>query len=341
MKQLCLKFFCNALPGYDENALKSLTKNRKITPLDHIDYPMDTSIDLDEYLKGLALKQKPKVIVPKLNYEVIQLLTGEHWTSIDPYLDLEEVGSSVSALSEDSEDIPNNWEEPSGVYFQMAGGHCLRKWKRSYSIDHSQCASSKDKFYRGLCKEKPPRKPLASNKKSAKQGIPGMREPSKIRIQAQKTIEAVNHLRCKGLRVRNHPVCSYSVYQPIKPKEEPNKQPKNTDDVVDSDATEILPDPIETSETPDVPNEPILKCSVKTKSYKLKRPRSLSSPTTDKVKKIRKRNYHCPVCNVNHSLLASLNEHYKLQHSPLTCGKCDQAFCTRVPWSVIVINTEN
>ena len=76
LKQLCLRWFKKILPDYDETLLKELLKNRKITPVDNLTYPTDVNIDIDDYLKKLALKQHPKVVVLRLEHEVVQILTG-------------------------------------------------------------------------------------------------------------------------------------------------------------------------------------------------------------------------------------------------------------------------
>ena len=112
------------------------------------------------------------------------------------------------------------------------------------------------------------------------------------------------------------------VFQPNRSMVKTEDNTKHNTDIdvngSDSDATVIL--------SADTPSEikkedPVLKCSMKTKTFSLKKP----DPSR---KRVRKRNYRCPVCKVNHGTLAALNEHYKLHHSPLSCKDCDQEFCT-------------
>ena len=129
-----LKMVKKILPDYDETSQKGLLKNRKIILDKHLSYPTDVNINIDDYLIKLSIKQQPKVVVSKLKCEVVQILTGTHWTNIDPYSDIDEITDTDSEepiVVNTSVQIDSPYSESDGLYFQMAGGHCLRKRKKN------------------------------------------------------------------------------------------------------------------------------------------------------------------------------------------------------------------
>ena len=88
--------------------------------------------------KTLALKRKVDITVPKLKKDVVNLWMNNvpHWSTLDPYSDLEEITSDSSLINEPSE--TSDTEKTSEcVYFSKIGGHILRKRHRSYS---NECA---------------------------------------------------------------------------------------------------------------------------------------------------------------------------------------------------------
>ena len=200
----------------------------------------------------------------------------------------------------------------------MAGGHCLQKRTRSYSSERNRWNASKDKFYRGLCEDNNCKRSTDRLHKKSTSKSSVLKGTSKQWMRAQKNIEAVKKLKCCGLRVRKKPIRLYVVFQPNKSKIKTEEDLDMANDGLDSDATIVL----NTNTPSEIKQEdPVLKCSIKTKTFSLKKP-DLSS------KGVRKRNYRCPVCKVNHGTLAVLNKHYKLHHSPLSCKDCAQEFCT-------------
>ena len=320
LKQLCLQWFKKVLPDYDETSLKGLLKNRKIIPVENITYPTDVNINIEDYIKKLAMKQQPKVVVPKLKWEVVQILTGTHWTNIDPYSDIDEVPTTDSDEPRDvdsSMQIEPLYSEASELFFQMAGGHCLRKRTRSYSCEKSRQNTSKDKFHGGLCEENNCKWLTDHLCKMPSSKPPVLKGPSKQWLRAQRNIEAVNKLKCCGLSMRKKPIRSYVVFQPNKSKIKTEEDFNVTNDGSDSDETMVL-----SADTPSKikKEEPVFQCSIKTKTFSLKKP----DPSR---KRVWKRNYRCPVCKENHGTLAMLNEHYKLHHPPLSCKDCAQEFC--------------
>ena len=78
-------------------------------------------ISFDKYLKSLALKRKLDVTLVRLKPEIIQLKCKTHWTTLDPYSDLEEMSERG-----DSETLDGQSDmEPSGVHFSVVGGYVL------------------------------------------------------------------------------------------------------------------------------------------------------------------------------------------------------------------------
>ena len=94
---------------------------------------------------------------------------------------------------------------------------------------------------------------------------------------------------------------------PIKPDEAMNIQDNATD------ATTPV------SEQQDATNDGAPKGSLKTKFYGVKKP-------GNDVKPKRKRNYSCPQCPQSYPNQSLLNMHYKAEHPPVTCPKCNLSF---------------
>ena len=149
-----------------------------------------------------------------------------------------------------------------------------------------------------------------------------LKEPSKQRIKSQCKISVVNRLKCTGMPIRTKPIRTYSVIQPIKAKATTCVDDMNGEgNDSDSDAIIIMEDVTSPIKKEDSKEKPVVNCSIKTKTFRLKKLSVLK-------KKIHVRSYRCPICKVNHHRLAELNDHYKLYHSPLPCPDCDQEFCT-------------
>ena len=112
------------------------------------------SLDYSEYLKKLALT-KTSVVLPKLQDEIIQLWTKQHWSFLDPYSDIEEALSSPDSGDTNSEGETvqlNKNDETSAVI----GGRVLRRRKRNYLTSRPHRSHTKHQYYRGLCADTTP-----------------------------------------------------------------------------------------------------------------------------------------------------------------------------------------
>ena len=117
LKQLCLQRLHILLLGYNDAEFETIFKNRKINSVQGIDYPSSTNIM--QYLQKLSLTHKSCVLIPRMKKEIVQLWTKTHWTQLDPYSNIEETGSEIYVID----------EKPSGVFFEVKGGHCLHPRK--------------------------------------------------------------------------------------------------------------------------------------------------------------------------------------------------------------------
>ena len=121
-------------------------------------------------MQSLALKCKSEVTLVRLKPEIIQLQCKTHWTTLDPYSDLEEV--SDRGGSETPEGLSDT--EPSGVHCSVVGGHVLRKRKRSYSAQRERRSTSANTFYRDMCNDKE----VTKRKPVKKVTVPSLKVPS-------------------------------------------------------------------------------------------------------------------------------------------------------------------
>ena len=211
-------------------------------------------LNFETYLKELAHK-KVSVMISKLDDEVIQLWTKNHWSQIDPYSDLEEVNSEIttSPSSEESD------HQPVLENMISVGGHSLRQRKRMYTLNQPHRASAHS-FCRDMCHYKARQKPALNI---------GLKSASHARIQAQNKIKEMNKRKLRGELVNNRLVRSYALFQLIRkspPKSPPPEAFELPDENSDNDATIILP-----ITEPSTSKERTIVCSVKTTTFGIRK----------------------------------------------------------------------
>ena len=149
----------------------------------------------------------------------------------------------------------------------------------------------------------------------------GLKDPSVSRIKSQKMIEERNHRKKIGLTDTEKLVRSNPLFQPIK---------KQSSESEDSDAT-ILMDDVEVPEPAKAEDDiPVLKCSIKMKTYGLRKPPV--KPAKCKITGKGPHYYRCSACKVKFLKVARLNQHYKDNHLPVICDICKKEFST--PWTL-------
>ena len=154
-------------------------------------------LNFETYLKE-PVHKNVSVIISKLNDEVIQLWTKNHWSQIDPYSDLEEVHSeNTTPPSSEESDYQPVLENMISV-----GGHTLRQRKRRYTLNRP-CRANAHSFHRDMCHHNARQKPLPNI---------GLKSPLRARIQAQNKIKEMNKRKLRGELVNNRLVRSYALF---------------------------------------------------------------------------------------------------------------------------------
>ena len=123
LKTIVTNYICKHQPSIDlDDALTGILKTNILKKYEIRTEETALELDLNTLLKNLALKQKPKVIVPKIDKVTLLRLTKvvPHWSELDPYSDLEEHCESGNAS-------PCEPVSPDCAYFTKIGGHVLRK----------------------------------------------------------------------------------------------------------------------------------------------------------------------------------------------------------------------
>ena len=326
LSTLCSPQTIDRLVGeYKENNRKNLT-----TP----DYP-DTSVKFESYLKTLALKPKVTVVLPKLRKVTVQHWTKMHWTQVDPYSDIEVVDDSENDIAHEVADLSSQHSDPDEIhadnnpYFDVIGGRILRKRKRSYSADRSRRSGSEHQFYRDMCS---PDQHRWITRSAEPKG------PSHDRLKSQEMIQESNNRKRLGIKPKNV-TRSYPMFQPKRKPKSEKMEITVTDDLTADHDDEAPVDTV--NEHPSVKQKRgkahddsiVIECSVKTKTYGLRKPKHDDSKTVDTgtkpaAKPVRVRKYTCPLCKKSFNKLAMLNEHYRDKHPPLQCKTCNKEFCT-------------
>ena len=309
LQVLCTNFLKDNFPKIDvdiKNIQSIITEHKK-----------KIARQCETYLQSLGLKIKPVVIVSKLKPDSLNVEKKTHWSQIDPYSDLEETRSNPQ------NDNPDGVTH-SGVYFDVIGGHTLRKRKRSYQCNRLRRENSANKFYRGMCSEKLNKKKKPTKKLSVKPS----RSPSTIRKNAQEIINTNKENRLNGVEVNRRLTRSYPLFQPIKsPLASDNENVldtdtdeteiesktvnEKTDNKVDTTTNTVNNDLEKTDEKP-------LKGKLKTETFGIKR---------DYTPK-RIRNYYCPKCKKCFHSCSALNDHFRTTHTSMRCKVCKMEFNT-------------
>ena len=63
----------------------SAHQNRKLELTDEAKKLVNKPVDLDAYLKSLALKRKVTVEIMRAKSDVVKLWNHTHWSQLDPY----------------------------------------------------------------------------------------------------------------------------------------------------------------------------------------------------------------------------------------------------------------
>ena len=196
LKTIVTNYICERQPSIDlDDALTGILKTNILRKYEIRTQETALELDLNTLLKNLALKQKPKVIVPKMDKITLQRLTKvvPHWSELDPYSDLEEHCESGNAS-------PCEPVSPDCVYFTKIGGHVLRKRHRSYSYTQTRRTSTGYTFYRDMCSSP------KENIKPKKKKIVPKKEPSSACLKSQ------SQIRNKTEQVNLNLVQSYPMY---------------------------------------------------------------------------------------------------------------------------------
>ena len=295
-------------PGLNiDLALMNLTKYKIVNSLTTVDQQSKEgmpSLDLDAFLKTLALKRKMEVLVPKVGWNTVNRWTKKvpHWSLLDPYSDLEDEVSSTPT----NEDTVNseNGDSNSGVHFTQIGGHVLRYRTHSYCSDRTCCSETKFTFYRGMCttskdsKVKPKRKPK----------IVPLKHLSASRLESQ------DHIRNGRITDANRLIRSYPLFSLSKNDSDSEceiKEPVVSDSDTIPYVPELEPPVFEESKHTSPPTK---KGKLVTKMFGVKKP----------GKNVSSHKYTCPKCKGIYDSIALLNRHFKDTHPPLQCKICDK-----------------
>ena len=139
LKTMCTSVLLESFPGLDiDQALTNLAKYKIVdTTTDQTQRDAMPYLDLNAFLKTLALKRKMKVLVPKVGCTTVNRWTKKvpHWSLLDPYSDLEDQGSNTPTDEDTSRG--DSSDRNCGVHFTRISGHVLWRRTRSYSSDRT------------------------------------------------------------------------------------------------------------------------------------------------------------------------------------------------------------
>ena len=312
LKMMFTSVLLESFPGLDiDQALTNLTKFKIVnTTAQQTQRDAIPSLDLNAFLKTLALKRKMEVLVPKVGRTTVNRWTKKvpHWSLLDPYSDLEDEGSNTPTDEDTSKG--DSSDRNCGVHFTRIGGHVLQRRTRSYSLNRTRCSETKFAFYRGMCTTGGDTK-LKPNKKPR---IVPLKHPSASRLEAQDRIKNGRTSDANKL-IWSYPLFNVPKNDSVSECDNENEDVPTEPVVSDSDTIPYVPD-LDTpvfEESKHV-SPPAKRGKLITKTYGVKKP----------GKKMSSRKYTCPSCSAIYDSVALLNRHFKDTHPPLQCKVCDK-----------------
>ena len=283
---------------YDDNDVKSLNS--------------ENALDYNDYLLNTMTQRRYSVVVKKISVQEINRWTGKvpHWTDIDPYSDLEDVGSEEKDVSTDSKETESPIVSSDDDTTPM-NKRVLRLRMRHYASERPRRFSAKDKFYRGQCSE------LRQRVTSAKHRVKPLSEPSKERQDARR----YNLRKLKQLNYTYSIVPEKST-QPAESDTDTEPSISSDDTIIDTNATVDNTKDDEQKPSPKAPKGKFV-----TETFGIK---NNTLPDNIIGKKARKRNYYCSgsSCDKVFDKMSLLNQHYKSSHEPVSCHFCGLTFNT-------------
>ena len=270
-------------------------------------------LDYNDYLLNTTTQRRYSVVVRKIPEQEINRWTGKvpHWMDIDPYSDLEDMGSEEKKVSTDiketessivsSDDDTNSNNIRVRVHLHM----------RHYASERPRRLSAKDKFYGGQCSDQRRRV------MSSKLGIKTLSEPSKERQDARRY-----NLRKPKQPDYTYPIVPEKSTQSAESEIDTESSISSDETIIDTNATVD-----NTKDDEQEPSSKVPKGKFVTETFGIK---NNTLPDNITGKKMRKRNYYCSglSCDKVFHKMSLLNRHYKSSHEPVSCHICGLTFNT-------------
>ena len=244
---------------------------------------------------------KYSVSLPVLSVECIRLWCDpgslDRWKEIDPYSDLEDVGSGSDKTKDSVKPLSPNISPT--VKYKL----CIRKPTRQCSKRPLQAASVNIVYYNDSDDELPMKKHVPP--KCIPSGGPSQ---SRIKLQKSRTTAPET----------THPI-------PIKQKQ---KAETVSSPLPDSSDSNVPLSKIRDSLNKSMDSDVTLVNHDKNTSCKPTKKRVFVTRRVELRKYRRKRSYCCPVCKGKYETLGRLNEHYRNVHKSVKCSKYQMSFHT-------------